>query len=214
MYGFSVVSIRCRKTANDTQVFYAYTYATAGWLSLQSITLMTAPQIVTTALLDETRPPTGECSLPPSPPVNKESPGANGPAAIEIYFGRSLGFALSTLAIMVILLTGSIPLTTSKAITTDESDPKAPYAVPTLIVSTVFQGFCAFYAYTWYTFSGQGAFAIGVLGYSLVASIGLWCILFASSHGKISRTTGADKRTAGFPFSNQEAEKKHGKKWS
>ena len=83
--------------------------------------------------------------LPPSPPVNKESPGANGPAAIEIYFGRSLGFALSTLAIMVILLTGSIPLTTSKAITTDESDPKAPYAVPTLIVSTVFQGFCAFY---------------------------------------------------------------------
>lgn len=210
-----MVSIRCRKTANDTQVFYAYTYATAGWLSLQSITLMTAPQIVTTALLDETRPPTGECPSSPFPRQStKGFPGANGPAAIEIYFGRSLGFALSTLAVMVILLTGSIPLTTSKAITTDESDPKAPYAVPTLIVSTVFQGFCAFYAYTWYTFSGQGAFAVGVLGYALVASIGLWCILFASSHGKISRTTGADKRTAGFPFSNQEAAKKHGGKGS
>lgn len=109
------------------------------------------------------------------------------------------------------MLTGSVPLTSTivEAVTTEESDPKAPYAVPTLMISTLFQGVCAFYAYTWYTFNGQAAFAVGVLGYAIVASIGLWCILFASSHGKISRKTGADKRTTGFPFSNREAEKKH-----
>lgn len=135
-------------------------------------------------------------------------------AALEIYYGRSLGIALITLALMVAVLTGSVPITSSvtEAVTTDDSDPKAPYAVPTLMISTVFQGFCAFYAYTWYTFTDQVGFAVGVLGYSVVASIGLWCILFASSHGRISRKTGADKRTTGYPFSNQEAEKKHASK--
>lgn len=132
---------------------------------------------------------------------------------MEIYYGRSLGLALITLAVMIAVLTGSIPLTSSvtEAVTTEDSDPKAPYAVPTLILSTTFQGLCAFYAYTWYTISGQAGFALGVLGYAIVASIGLWCILFASSHGKISRKTGTDKRTTGYPFSNKEAEKKHAK---
>lgn len=139
---------------------------------------------------------------------------ANHLAAMEMYYARSLGSALLALAVMVVMLTGTVPLTSSvaEAVTTDEKDPKAPYAVPTLMVSTVFQGFCAFYAYTWYTFTGQAAFAVGVLGYALVASIGLWCILFASSHGKISRKTGADRRTAGFPFSNKEAQKRHEKR--
>ncbi|OJJ82183.1 uncharacterized protein ASPGLDRAFT_37485 [Aspergillus glaucus CBS 516.65] len=170
-------------------VFYAYTYTTAGWLSVQSAALTVAPQIIMTTLLDETRPPT----------------------PLEIYFARTLGFSLLTLATLVIMLTGSVPLSTTvtEAVTTDESDPKAPYAVPTLMVSTIFQGVCAFYAYTWYTFNGQAAFAVGVLGYTIAASIGLWCLLFASSHGKISRKTGADKRTTGFPFSNSEAERKH-----
>lgn len=133
---------------------------------------------------------------------------------MEIYYGRSLGIALITLAIMIAMLTGSIPLSSSisEAVTTDDSDPKAPYAVPTLLISTVFQGFCAFYAYTWYTFTEQAAFAVGVIGYSVIAAIGLWCILFASSHGRISRKTGADKRTTGYPFSNQEASKKHASK--
>jgi hypothetical protein len=37
--------------------------------------------------------------------------------------------------------------------------------------------------------------------------MGLWCILFGgSSH--ISKRTGADKRTSGWPFGNSEADKK------
>lgn len=39
--------------------------------------------------------------------------------------------------------------------------------------------------------------------------MGLWCLLFGGSNsGHISRRTGADKRTSGFPFANAAAEKK------
>ena len=46
---------------------------------------------------------------------------------------------------------------------------------------------------------------MGAVGYGLLAAMGLWCVLFATSGGKISRRTGADKRTSGFPFKNAEA---------
>lgn len=133
---------------------------------------------------------------------------------MEIYFARCLGFALLTIAILILMLTGSIPLTSSisEPVSPEDNDPKAPYALPTLMVTSIFHGVSAFYAYTWYATSGQGSFAVAVAGYSVIAFIGLWCVLFASSEGKISRTTGADKRTTGFPFKNVEAAKKHAKK--
>lgn len=111
------------------------------------------------------------------------------------------------------MLTGSIPLnaTIAEPVTTEDSDPKAPYALPTLMTTSLLHGSSAFYAYTWYATGGQGVFALSVAGNSMLAAVGLWCVLFASSNGKISRRTGADKRTAGFPFKNSEAEKKHGK---
>lgn len=139
----------------------------------------------------------------------------NARTAIEIYFARCLGFSLLTIAILTVMLTGSIPLTSSisEPVTTEESDPKAPYALPTLMITSFFHSISAFYAYTRYVTTGQGFFAVAVAGGSVLASIGLWCVLFASSDGKISRKTGADKRTTGFPFANSEAAKKHaGKK--
>ncbi|KAJ5505714.1 Glutathione S-transferase/chloride channel C-terminal [Penicillium expansum] len=172
-------------------VFHAYTYSTAAWLALQSLPLIAGPSIIVTMLLDETRP---------------VSP-------MEIYFARCLGFSFLTIAVLTMMLTGSIPLTSDikESVTTDEDDPKAPYAIPTLMVTSIFHTACAFYAYTWYVTGGQGLFAIGVAGYSSIAAVGLWCMLFASSNGKISRRTGADKRTTGFPFKNSEAAKKHRK---
>lgn len=112
------------------------------------------------------------------------------------------------------MLTGSIPLSTtlSEPVSTEDSDPKAPYAVPTLIVTSTFHAASAFYAYTWYVSTDLVGFAVGMVGYFIVAAVGLWCALFASSHGKISRRSGADKRTTGFPFGNREAERKHGAK--
>jgi hypothetical protein len=140
---------------------------------------------------------------------------ANFPKVIEVYFARCLGMSLLTIAVLTVMLTGSIPLnaTIAEPVSTEESDPKAPYALPTLMVTSVLHASSAFYAYTWYATRGQGAFALAVLGNSILATIGLWCLLFASSNGRISRRTGADKRTTGFPFANSEAAKKHeGKK--
>ncbi|CAL5874623.1 uncharacterized protein PFLUO_LOCUS8920 [Penicillium psychrofluorescens] len=169
-------------------VFHAYTYSTAGWLSLQSVPLIAGPSMIIAMLLDESRPA----------------------SAMEIYFARSLGISLLTVAALTVMLTGTIPLTSSisSPVTTENSDPKAPYALPTLMVTSAFHAVAAFYAYTWYATGGQGTFAVGVAGHALLASVGLWCVLFASGDGKISRRTGADKRTTGFPFANSEAAKK------
>ena len=95
-----------------------------------------------------------------------------------------------------------------EGVTTEASDPKAPYAVPTLTISTLYHSACAFLSYARYSTTGQTSFALGAAGSTGIASIGLWCILFASSSGRISRKTGADKRTSGFPFRNREADKK------
>jgi len=112
---------------------------------------------------------------------------------------------------MIVLLTGSVPLTssisdtTNAAVTTEASDPKAPYAVPVLTISMVYHSAMAFYCYARYTGSGQTTFILGAIGSGALASVGLWCMLFASTSGRISRKTGADKRTSGFPFASKES---------
>jgi hypothetical protein len=73
------------------QVFYAYTYGSFCWFALQALPLIVSPTIIITLLSPEVREPT----------------------ALETYFCRSLGMALLTLGIMVVLLTGSVPLTSS-----------------------------------------------------------------------------------------------------
>ncbi|RDW65888.1 uncharacterized protein DSM5745_09627 [Aspergillus mulundensis] len=176
-------------------VFYAYTYSTSAWLALQSAALISVPQGISAMLLEETRPAT----------------------PIEVYFARCLGFSLLALATLTFMLTGNIPLTSglsdplSSEDPESEDDPKAPYAVPTLVVTSAFHAASAFYAYTRYVVNAKGVFLIAMVGYASVAAVGLWCVLFASSHGRISRRTGADKRTAGFPFGNKASKKKHEK---
>jgi len=173
-------------------VFYAYTYGTAAWFTLQAAPLITSPTIIMTLLSPEVREP----------------------SVIEEYFSRSLGMALITLGILTVLLTGSVPLTssfsdtTTAGVTTDLSDPKAPYAVPTLTVTTLYHSAAAFLTYARWNTTGSTSFALGSLFSGSMAAMGLWCILFASSSGRISRKTGADKRTSGFPFGNKEADKK------
>jgi hypothetical protein len=92
--------------------------------------------------------------------------------------------------------------------TTNAEDPKAPYALPTLTITAIFHSVVAFYGYAMWTKVGVMSFGLATLGSGFLAMIALWCILFASSNGRISRKTGADKRTSGFPFKNQEAEKR------
>jgi len=170
-------------------VFYAFSYGSCGWLLLQAGPLILSPTMMVTLLSPEAREPT----------------------VLEEYFSRSLGMTLFTLGIMIVLLTGSVPLTssisdtTSAGVTTEESDPTAPYAVPTLTISTLYHSAIAFFCYARYNTSGSTSFALGSLGSAALATVGLWCILFASGSGRISRKTGADKRTSGFPFGNKES---------
>ncbi|KAG9232925.1 hypothetical protein BJ875DRAFT_379721, partial [Amylocarpus encephaloides] len=102
-------------------------------------------------------------------------------------------------------LTSSFSDTTTAGVTTEASDPKAPYAVPTLTISLFYHASTAFYGYAKYNTTGQLSFALGSLGSAGLASMALWCVLFASNGGRISRKTGADKRTSGFPFGNKES---------
>lgn len=48
-------------------VFYAYNYSTAGWLSLQALPLLLSPKLIVTLLSAESRNPTGEHLLTPFP---------------------------------------------------------------------------------------------------------------------------------------------------
>ena len=90
-------------------------------------------------------------------------------------------------------------------ITLEDSDPKAPYAVPIVIVTELFHAVSLIYCYIRYMSSGQAGFVLGAVGYGVLASMGMWCILFGLSGGRVSSRTGADKRTSGFPFANAEA---------
>lgn len=60
--------------------------------------------------------------------------------------------------------------------------------------------------------TGQTGYVLGMVGAGAMGAMGLWCIMFAGEKPRISKRTGADKRTSGFPFSNAEADKKKGGK--
>ena len=80
--------------------------------------------------------------------------------------------------------------------------------MPTLTITALFHAATAFYGYALWTEAGVSSFALGTFGSGFFCAVALWCILFASSNGRISRKTGADKRTSGFPFTNKEADKR------
>ncbi|KAL0261082.1 hypothetical protein SLS55_004778 [Diplodia seriata] len=178
---------------NTIQVFYAYTFGTAGWMTLQAAPMILSPTMIAALL---------------SPQVREAT-------VLEVYFSRSLGFSLITLGVLTVLLTGSVPLSSRLSgggTSTDPNDPKAPYALPTLTLTTLYHAAAAFYMYTMWTETNVTSFAFGVAGSTSLAIVGMWCILFASSDGRISRKTGADKRTSGWPFKNNEADKRKGRK--
>lgn len=96
-------------------------------------------------------------------------------------------------------LAALVPLTSTS--------PADPYATPTLIITVLYHSLTAFYCYARYGRMHQSGFILGAMGSGALAAMGLWCILFGgSSH--ISKRTGADKRTSGWPFGNIEADRK------
>lgn len=80
-----------------------------------------------------------------------------------------------------------------------------------ILLSTLYHASQAFYSYVRFSGSDAGGYFFGALGSALLSAFGLWCLMFGSDKGHISKRTGADKRTSGFPFRNVEASKKKGK---
>lgn len=91
------------------------------------------------------------------------------------------------------------------------ADAVSPYANAVVLLSTLYHASQAFYSYAKFSGSDAGGYFFGALGSVLLAAFGLWCLMFGGDKGRISKRTGADKRTSGFPFSNVEASKRKGK---
>ena len=69
----------------------------------------------------------------------------------------------------------------------------------------IFHIIATIYCYVKYMSLDQIGFMLGAIGYGFFACMGLWCVMFATSEGLISKRTGADKRMTGFPFTNVKA---------
>lgn len=180
-----------------TQVFNAFAFGSAGYFAIESLPLILTPKLIVSMLASEPRRITD----------------------LETYLCRSFGFALLTLAILFLLLTGAVPLGTSPVedADTDSSSSKAIYAYPTLIVATTYYALTSFYLYSQLTYGWNFAFTVGLASSSALFCLGLWVVLFGSEKGRISKKTGADKRTGNFPFVNMESareKKKEGKRKS
>jgi hypothetical protein len=76
----------------------------------------------------------------------------------------------------------------------------------TASIAVAFQAITAFYLYTQVMSGGWSfAFTAGLFGNAALFCFGTWTLLFGGDAARVSKTTGADKRTSGFPFGNTEA---------
>lgn len=173
-----------------SQAFRIYTLGTSAYLTLQSLPLLLTPKLIVSLLASEARAITD----------------------LETYLCRSLALLLVTFAASVVLLSGHVPLSTqlSAPIAKAQEDNgegsiRDPYAYPILIITATYHAFSAFYLYTQITWGFSFGFGSGLVISALLACLGGWVCLFGSSKGRISKTTGADKRTSGFPFTNSES---------
>ncbi|KAI1755107.1 hypothetical protein F4782DRAFT_433826 [Xylaria castorea] len=165
----------------------AYSFASCGWNVLQAAPLIIGPQAII-----------GLLTLP-----GDEVPQAAGD--LEYYLARSLGFSLLFLGLVTVVLTGSVPV---GSVADSTRDAPSPYAAPVLILTTLFHGVTAFHGWARYTATDRSGYFLGFLGSAALAAFGTWCILFGGEKSRISRRTGADKRTSGFPFKNAEADRR------
>ncbi|KAI1166487.1 hypothetical protein F5B18DRAFT_50118 [Nemania serpens] len=167
----------------------AYSFASCAWNALQATPLIIAPQAIISLLTIGDYP---------------QAPGTAS-SGVEPYLARSLGLALLVLGLVTVVLTGSVPVGPSLD---TAGDAPSPYAAPVLILTTLHHGVGAFYIWTRYTATGETGYLLGFVGSAALAAFGTWCLLFGGEKARISRRTGADKRTSGFPFPNAEADRR------
>ncbi|KAJ9161350.1 hypothetical protein NKR19_g2340 [Coniochaeta hoffmannii] len=160
-----------------------YSFASFGWLTLQAVPLTLWPTFVMSLL----------------------TPDFKQGSTIDQYLSMSLGFSQLTIGLLLIILTGSLPLTS--AVETP-SEAVTPFTNAAVLISTLYHAAFAFNAYGTYTTTSQAGYALGAGGSAVLAALGLWNVMFGGDKGHISKRNGADKRTSGFPFKNAEADKR------
>lgn len=142
----------------------------------------------------------------------------------ETYYARLFGLALLCIGLTQLVLSGFLHFSSSESdyvtIAHDLVEKNGrqqkpvinPYAESSVLISTLYHGASAFYLYTRILRHGSSAgYVLGCAGSTTLFCLGLWVYLFAGDKGHMSRRTGADKRTSGFPFGNTEADKKKSK---
>lgn len=156
--------------------------------------------------------------------------------ALEQYFARSLGLSQLALGLVLLVLSGALPLDSMVESTSPLSlslplamlhglfpnppcsQPRTtvpttstpnPYGSAVVLISSLYHAATASYAYTRYFATGQLGFLFACLAGSALAATGLWVLMFAGERNRrVSRRTGADKSTSGWPFKNVEADRK------
>lgn len=139
------------------------------------------------------------------------SPDPHPLSSFESYICRSLAVHIFLAIFLLLVCSGEL-----KRLYGDDHqgetlpDDSSPIATITL-VSTVFYHFAlaiTLYAYSLKPDLSSALTALGGGGHLVLGVAGLLILVFRGD-GKISKRTGADKRTSGFIFKNTEASKKH-----
>ena len=159
------------------------------------------------------------------------SPEARNITDFEAYLCRTLALTLLALAASNLIFTGVIPLgpqaptspTASSSSSSSRKDrsssgedttspPRRPGTAAkndvgkaTASIAVAFQAITAFYLYTQLMGGWSFAFTAGLVGNGALFCFGTWTLLFGGDAARVSKSTGADKRTSGFPFGNSEA---------
>ncbi|KAF7542904.1 hypothetical protein G7Z17_g11186 [Cylindrodendrum hubeiense] len=158
----------------------SYSFGNLAWLSTQALPLIVWPSFIGSILRAE-----HETTSP-----------------LEVYFARSLGFALLALGLIIVVLSGAVPLTSAADTPSDEV---SPYASATVLVSTLHHTSAAFYCYGRYTWTGESGYLFGCIGSTIFACFGLYCVMFAGDKAMVSRYHHFDQSTSGFPFTNSQS---------
>lgn len=161
-----------------------YSISSLAWLSIQAFPLITWPGFIASLLRD----------------------GHEQPTSLELYFARSLGFAILFFGLTTLVVSGALPIggPDSGASANTKSSPSADAAI---FLSVLHHAASAFYCYTRFVWSRdtQTAFAFGGLGSAALACLGLWCVMFSGDKGRHGKRNGFDKDTSGWPFKNSES---------
>ncbi|KAF7546687.1 hypothetical protein G7046_g9231 [Stylonectria norvegica] len=158
----------------------SYSFGNLAWLSTQALPLIVWPSFI--------------CSL-----LRTDYETAS---SLETYFARSLGFALLSLGLVVIVLSGVIPLASAADAPADKI---SPYANAAVVVSTLHHLSSAFYCYARYAWTGEMGYVLGCAGSGVFVAFGLYCVMFADDKAMISKYHKFDQSTSSFPFKNSES---------